>query len=147
MANQITGRVKEVRPTQTLTSKSGKAFTKREIILDCTRYDAFTGERGYENTPILTFTGDRCALLDGYQPGEIVTVDFDLQGQEYTRQDGNRGVMNDVRGFRIARRQAAQPQPAAQPAPQQQPWGMTAAPVHPQPGPGQRPWGNDSMPF
>ena len=76
MANSMTGRVHFVSPTETIVSKSdaNKTFQKRLIVLDCTRYDQYTGERGFDNFPSFEFSGDKCQMLDGYKEGDIATV-------------------------------------------------------------------------
>ena len=67
-------------------------FKKREIYIDCTRYDPYTGERSqYENKPLLEFGGDRVLeKLEALQlkAGDIVTVSFDIQGTPYKDKDG-----------------------------------------------------------
>ena len=58
----------------------GSSFTKREFILDATTYDPYTGERSeYENVIPLEFSGDKCAELDRFNQGDVVTVSFVLQ--------------------------------------------------------------------
>lgn len=123
MANQITGKLIYVYPTQQIQSKDGnKTLQKRSFVVDCTRFDPYTGERGYENTPMLEFTGDRCAELDKYKPGQIVTVTFDVQGNRYRDKDGKEQIFTRVQPYRIearpARQQAAPAQPAGQTPPQ-----------------------------
>lgn len=90
MANQLTGKILYIYPTQQLPSKDGsKTILKRGIVIDCTRFDPYTGERnGFENTPMLEFIGDRCTELDKYQVGQIVTISFDVQGTRYRNKDG-----------------------------------------------------------
>lgn len=101
MANTLKGRILEIRPTQTIISKkSGNQFSKRELILDCTRCDSITGERGFENTPVITFAQDKCALLDAFGPGHVVMVSIDITGRTYIK-DGIRNYINDVRGYDI----------------------------------------------
>lgn len=76
MANQITGRIIEIGQTVQIPSKNGgSSFTKREFILDATTYDPYTGERSeYENVIPLEFSGDKCAELDRFNQGDVVTV-------------------------------------------------------------------------
>ena len=60
--NQVIGRVIAVSPITEVPSKEqGKApIKKRELYLDCTTYDPYTGERSqYENKPLLEFGGDK----------------------------------------------------------------------------------------
>lgn len=106
MANQITGKILHIYPTQQLPSKDGvKTITKRGIVIDCTRFDQYTGERGFENTPMLEFIGDRCAELDKYQVGQIVTISFDIQGTRYRNKDNVEQIFTRVQPYRIEERQ------------------------------------------
>ena len=60
--NEIVGRVIAVSSVTEVPSKeAGKpAIKKRELYLDCTTYDPYTGERSqYENKPLLEFGGDK----------------------------------------------------------------------------------------
>jgi hypothetical protein len=34
-------------------------------------------------------TQDRCALLDGFQVGDSVTVDINIRGKQYEKKDGS----------------------------------------------------------
>lgn len=119
MANTITGRIMQIGPTQTITGKSGATIQKREIVLDCTRYDPYTGERGFENFPALEFSGDKCRELDIYQAGEVVTIQFDVVGQFYVGQDGLQKNFTRVKGYKIERRNIQQPVVAQQVQPAQ----------------------------
>ena len=47
MALKVIGKVYSVGQAQQIASKNGgQPFLKREIVLDATRYDGLTGERG-----------------------------------------------------------------------------------------------------
>lgn len=122
MANTLTGKILYIYPTQQLPSKDGsKTYLKRGIVIDCTRFDPYTGERGFENTPMLEFIGDRCSELDKYQAGQIVTISFDVQGTRYRNKDGVEQIFTRVQPYRIEARQVQQPAPQApaqQPVPQ-----------------------------
>lgn len=121
MANQLTGKILYVYPTQQLPSKDGsKTILKRGIVIDCTRFDPYTGERnGFENTPVLEFIGDRCTDLDKFQVGQIVTISFDVQGTRYRNKDGVEHIFTRVQPYRIESRQMQQPSaPAPQHGPQ-----------------------------
>jgi len=121
MANTLTGKVLYIYPTQQITSKDGsKTIMKRSIVIDCTRFDPYTGERGIENTPLLEFTGDRCAELDKFQVGQVVTISFDVQGTRYKDKQGVEQIFTRVRPYRIEPRQAQQQSaPVQQLTPQQ----------------------------
>lgn len=124
MANQITGRIIEIGPTVQIPSKNGgTSFTKREFLLDATTYDPYTGERNeYENILPLEFSGDKCAELDRFNPSDIVTVSFALQGRSWTNLDGELKRMASIRCYKIEARggvsQSPQTASVQQPAPQ-----------------------------
>ena len=129
MANQITGRIIEIGQTVQIPSKNGgSSFIKREFILDATTYDPYTGERSeYENILPLEFSGDKCADLDRFSQGDVVTVSFVLQGRSWTNQVGELKHMASIRCYKIEGRggvsqspQTASIQPP-QPNYQQQP--------------------------
>lgn len=129
MPNQITGRLVYIGQPQEIPSKSGgNPFVKREFLLDATTHDPYTGERSqYENIPPLEVSGDKCAELDQFRVGDVITVSFALQGREWTNQDGQVKRMVSIRCYKLeARRPAHQPaqatvqQPAYQPAPEPQ---------------------------
>ena len=129
MANQISGRVIAVSQVQTVatTDASKPPLKKREIYIDCTRYDPYTGERSqYENKPLLEFAGDKTLekvnpVLDQVQKDDIVTISFELQGRQYKGQDGKTKFSTGIRCYDIAitRKAAASGQQTAQPAQQQ----------------------------
>lgn len=86
MANQIIGRVFYIGDTNSIKSKDGsKTYYKRELVLDATRFDGLTGQRGYDNFPSIEFSGDNCQLLDQLKMGDVVAVSFDLQGTKYEK--------------------------------------------------------------
>lgn len=124
MANQITGRIIEIGQIVQIPSKTGGiSFTKREFILDATTYDPYTGERNeYENIIPLEFSGDKCAELDRFNQGDVVTISFVLQGRSWTNQDGELKRMASIRCYKIEGRggasQSLQTVPVQQPAPQ-----------------------------
>lgn len=123
MVLKIIGKVHTIGQTQTISSKNGgQPFTKREIILDATRFDGLTGERGVDNFPAFEFGGERCSELDKFKQGDVVEVFFDLQGSFYTK-DGVEKNMTRVRGYKIEHYQMKQrnAQPKSQPQPHQPP--------------------------
>lgn len=128
MSNQITGRLVYIGQPQEIPSKNGgNPFVKREFILDATTHDPYTGERSqYENILPLEVSGDKCAELDNYRVGDVITVSFALQGREWTNQDGQVKRMVSIRCYKLEARRPvqqvelpAQPvQPTVQPVPQ-----------------------------
>ena len=125
----ITGVVKSVMTTQTGTSQSGKAWQKREFIIEET-------VGNYPNSLVITAFGDRVEKLNTLRVGDYVTARFDTQAREY-----NGRAFNNITLYDITQPQAqAQPQPQAYiGAPQQaMPQQYQAAPAQPyQPMPAQ----------
>ena len=116
-------------PTQTGTSQSGKAWQKREFIIEET-------VGNYPNSLVITAFGDRVEKLNTLRVGDYVTARFDTQVRDY-----NGRAFNNITLYDITQPQAqAQPQPQAyMGAPQQaMPQQYQAAPAQPyQPMPAQ----------
>lgn len=103
MANTLTGRIYQVKPTETR-EYNGKTYYERTLVLDATKHDPYTGEPMYPNFPSFQFMGeDRCKELDNYKTRQIVTVSFELQGVKYVdKQTGEEKCFNKVRGYKVA---------------------------------------------
>ena len=95
---EITGVVKSVMPTQTGTSQSGKAWQKREFIIE-------ENVGNYPNSLVITAFGDRVEKLNTLRVGDCVTARFDTQVREYNGRAFNNITLYDI----------TQPQPQAQP--------------------------------
>lgn len=118
------------------TDPSKQPMKKRELYMDCTRYDSITGEMiGKENKVVLEFGGDK--VLDKFdhtklEKGDVINVDFDLQGNQYTDKNTQKmRVFTAIRcfDFNIIRR-------AGEPMKVQQPQASAPQPTHePQPAP------------
>lgn len=89
-------------PTQNGTSQSGKAWQKREFIIE-------ENVGNYPNSLVITAFGDRVEKLNTLRVGDNVTARFDTQAREY-----NGRVFNNITLYDIT-----QPQPQAQSQPQQ----------------------------
>ena len=143
MANVINGRIIALSQVKEVASSdpSKPAIKKRELYIDCTRYDPYTGERSeYENKPLLEFGGDKVlSKIEGLglQQNDIVAVKFEVQGTPYKdKTTGKTKVFTSIRCYDIdvVRRagQAVQQSAPVQAAPVQQPAPQPAAPA-PQP--------------
>ena len=104
MANTITGRILKV--GKTVNVSKNNEFLKRELVLDCSRYDEYTGEKR-ENYVSFSFTQKRCAELDGLSEGELVEVSFILNGRKYEK-DGQTRYITDVVGYKVDRKESRQ---------------------------------------
>ena len=106
---EITGVVKSVMPTQTGTSQSGKAWQKREFIIEET-------VGNYPNSLVITAFGDRVEKLNTLRVGDCVTARFDTQVREYNGRAFNNITLYDITQ---PQEQAQQMQQAYMGAPQQ----------------------------
>lgn len=87
---QLKGRLKEVKDTRQVSEK----FSVREFVL--------TDESSqYPQHIQFQATQDRCALLDGFQVGSEVTVNFNLRGREWTSPQGEVRYFNSLDAWRI----------------------------------------------
>ena len=71
MSYEITGQIKAIYETQEFAS----GFTKREFVV--------TTDEKYPQDIKLEFVKDKCAILNEYNEGQTVTVNFNLRGNEY----------------------------------------------------------------
>ena len=134
---QVTGRVIALSAVQEIpsTTAGNPPMKKRELYLDMTMYDPYTGERSdKENKPLLEFGGDK--VLDklaalNLQKDDVVTVSFAIQGTPYKdKTTGKNRVYTAIRcydievvrkaGQAVAQQPAPAPAPAPEPKPQQQ---------------------------
>lgn len=130
MANQLIGTIVSIGAPVSLMTKNGTNFTKRELVISIQRFDPNTGQPYSDNTntPQITFMGNKCSDLDGYRPGQLVRVSFDVTGTPYTDRNNEQRIINDIRGYKIEPYGMSAPQPT--PAYPQQPYGQT--PAYPQ---------------
>lgn len=110
MANELYGRVYSVGQKVQIPSKDGsKVFYRQELVIDATTYDRYTGQRSqFENFPSVEFSNDKCALLDTLNLGDVVKIDFSLDGRFYDKKDGTQGHMNTIRGIAVKVIEASQ---------------------------------------
>lgn len=141
MAFVLIGRIIAVDQQQTIASKTDatKTFQRRQVYLDCSRYDSITGEQLQENRPLLEFGGKGLDQLNelvkqGLKKGDLVSIEFVVQGNTYKDGQGNTKNFTGIRPYSIERyvprsqqQQTQQPAPAPAPQPQAQP--QQAAPA------------------
>lgn len=152
MPYKITGTVLTVETTQTFPTRNGGEFSRRELVIARHIFDPFTGEPTVSDfdTPSFTFVQNRCPQLDLIEPGQVVTVSFDVCGRSWEK-EGRKGVINELRGISVVSKPGTgTPQPV--PAPAQTPPPAAVPPVtytapasySPQT---QAPQFNDDLPF
>ena len=101
MAFQITGKIEVIGATTPITTKTGSTIYRRELVLDCTRFNPDTGEP-WENHPKFEFGGQNVNILDQFQVGQRVTVDFSLRGAKYPDQTtGDIKYFTSISAFKV----------------------------------------------
>lgn len=76
------------------TQKVSEKFSKREFVITT---DSTTP---YPQNVLFQVTGDKCALLDKFNEGDELTVQFNLRGREW---NGPQGIkyFNTLEAYRI----------------------------------------------
>jgi hypothetical protein len=87
MAYELTGRIKLILEPRTFDS----GFTKREMVV-------VVEDGKYPQEICLEFVQEKATLLDDLQPGEAVTVSFDIRGREY-----NGRYFNNLQGWKVVK--------------------------------------------
>lgn len=113
MANTLIGKILILGQTVNV-SKKDVPFLKREVVLDASRYDEYTGEKR-ENYVVFQFTQKRCEELDAFKVGELVEVSFVLSGRAYEK-DGQTRYLTDIIGYKVERRGKPVDPPPQKPA-------------------------------
>jgi len=141
MAFNLIGRIIAVDKQQTIASKtdSTKTFQRRQVYLDCSRYDSITGKQLQENRPLLEFGGKGLDQLNelvrqGLKKDDLVSIEFAVQGNTYKDAQGNTKNFTGIRPYSIERYVPRSQQQTQQPAPQPQ---QTAPAPQPQAQPQQ----------
>ncbi len=99
------------------TSSVSASFKKREFVL-------VVQEGQYPEYIKMQLTQERCSLVDGYSPGDEVTVHFNLRGRPYTK-NGETIYFTNLDAWKI--------EGAAAPVKPQQPQHSGEAPPPPPP--------------
>lgn len=85
MAYDLTGKIKLIQEAKTFNS----GFTKREMVV-------IVEDGKYPQEINIEFVQDKVSLLDDLQPGQEVTVTFDIRGREY-----NGRYFNNLQGWKV----------------------------------------------
>ena len=98
MANTMTGRILSIGDVESIQGKSGNAFNKRTLVLNCTRSNY--GEV-YENYPSFEFSGRHIDDLSDFKVGDVVTVSFVIQGYKYKKENQPEKFFNTIAGYKV----------------------------------------------
>ena len=86
---KVQGKVKRISDIQTFAS----GFRKREIVI--------ATEDQYSQFLNIEFVQEKCDLLDPYQESDLVDIDINLRGREWTSPEGHVVYFNTLQGWRI----------------------------------------------
>jgi hypothetical protein len=128
---EIRGRIHKIENTQDVSP----TFKKRGFVL------VLDGQ--YPQYPYFEFTQDRVVLLEGYQPGDEVEVNFDINGREWTSPQGEVKYFNTLRAYQIKKIELVSPTVTYGSTPSQTP----ATQTNHQAPPATNIEGDDDLPF
>ena len=86
----ISGKIKLIGETK---EYGTNGFRKRELVV--------TTQEQYPQNILVEFVQDRCEILNSYQDGELVKIDINIRGIEWTNKDNEVKYFNSIQGWRI----------------------------------------------
>ena len=86
----ISGKIKLIGETK---EYGTNGFRKRELVV--------TTQEQYPQNILVEFVQDRCEILNSYQVGELVKIDINIRGREWTNKDNEVKYFNSIQGWRI----------------------------------------------
>jgi Domain of unknown function (DUF3127) len=93
MSFQLTGTLHEVQSEQAVSA----TFRKRSFVV------SYAENPNYPQLIPLECTQQRCDLLDGYQVGDSVVVEFNLKGREWLSPKGEKKYFLTLDAWRVSR--------------------------------------------
>ncbi|MBI3143234.1 MAG: DUF3127 domain-containing protein [Bacteroidetes bacterium] len=88
------GRLIEIFPAQQVTA----TFRKREFVLE------LGTNNNYPETVIFQLVQDKCDLLDKFEKGDNMVVQFDLKGRKWNSPNGELKYFNSLQAWKIDRK-------------------------------------------
>lgn len=101
---QLSGKVHEVGQTQQVSD----SFKKRDLIV------VYAENPQYPEYIKLEATQDNVSKFDNLNPGDDVTVDFNLRGRPWTNKEGVTTYFNSLVAWKVNKGASAAPAPAAE---------------------------------
>lgn len=81
--------------TINLTEKVSERFSKREFVLTTDQ------STPYPQTILFELQQDKCDIIDAYNVGQEVSVDFNLKGRQWTNPQGEVKTFNTLSAWKI----------------------------------------------
>ena len=85
------------------TKQVSERFRKREFVIE------YADNPMYPQYVQFQLVQDKCDLIEPYQVGSMLTIEFDLRGREWTSPQGETRYFNSLDAWRVNPVQAAQP--------------------------------------
>ena len=79
------------------TTQVSDTFRKREFVVE------YADNPLYPQFVKLELIQDNCALIDSFEVGHMIEVDFNLRGREWTAPDGVKKYFNTLAAWRVSR--------------------------------------------
>ncbi len=100
---EVLGKIKMIDTTKEVGTGG---FKKRDIVI--------TTDEQYPQHILLQFVQDKCDLLNIFNVGDLVKVDVNLKGREWTNAQGETVYFNTIQGWRIFKQDTSKQTPAPQ---------------------------------
>ncbi len=98
MSMDVKGRLIQVLPLQTGTSKAGNSWSKQEFVIET--------EEQFPKKVCFTLFGDKVSLLEKFSVGDEMEVAFNLESREF-----NGKWYSNINAWKISSAQSTQEQP------------------------------------
>ena len=108
----INGKIIEIFETQKITD----SFQKREFVMEYAENPSYPEYIKFE------LIQDRCTLLDPFNQGDEVSVEFNLKGRKWEDKSGVIKYFNSLQAWRIEEKKAATSQDPAPTAKEEPEW-------------------------
>ena len=86
----ISGKIKLIGETKEYGSNG---FRKRELVI--------TTQEQYPQNILVEFIQDKCEILNTYQAEDLVKIDINIRGREWTNKENEVKYFNSIQGWRI----------------------------------------------
>lgn len=87
----IKGKIKEIFKINQIK----ETFRKREFVIE------YADNPNYPQMLKFELVNDNCSMIDGYQIGDEIEVDFDIRGREWINPKGEKVYFTSLSAFRL----------------------------------------------
>jgi hypothetical protein len=87
----IKGKIKEIFKTNQIK----ETFRKREFVVE------YADNPNYPQLLKFELVNDNCSMIDGYQIGDEIEIDFDIRGREWINPKGEKIYFTSLSAYRL----------------------------------------------